>query len=198
LLYQSQEPKGFPNWSHDGRFLLYGTRSADGKGGFWVLPLGGSTADRKPLAFLRTEFNEFGGRFSPDGRWVAYISNQSGKYEIYVLPFDPANPGSPAGGLHQISKDGGTDVRWSQGGKELVYLAPDGYLMSVAVSAAGGAFQTGTAQRLFKSPATGYGAWDVTADGKRFLIAAPPSSAAPAPESLPYHVVLNWTGLLNR
>lgn len=202
LLFQSPDPKGQPpNWTHDGKFLMYNAFSSDGKqGDLWILPMGGSATDRKPISFLRTEFEEAEGRFSPDDRWVAYISNQSGKYEIYVLPFDASNPGSPAaGGLHQVSKDGGTDVHWSGDGKELFYLAPDGYLMSVDVNAAGASFQTGAPQRLFKSPATGFGSWDVSADGKRFLIAAPPASrAASPPASRPYHVVVNWTELLKR
>jgi eukaryotic-like serine/threonine-protein kinase len=201
LLFQSPEPKGYPpGWTHDGKFLMYNALSSDGKqGDLWVLPMGGTTADRKPLSFLRTEFEEGGGRFSPDDRWVAYESNQSGKTEIYVLPFDASSPGSSgAGGLHQVSKDGGRDVRWRGDGKELFYLAPDGYLMSVDVSAAGGAFQTGAPQRLFKSPASGLGSWDVSADGKRFLIAAPPASGATSPASPPYHVVVNWTELLKR
>jgi len=201
LLFQSPELKGGPNWSHDGKFLMYITLSSDGKGAdLSILPTSGSGADRKPLPFLRTQFNEGNGRFSPDGRWVAYDSDQSGKPEIYVLPFDESNPGSSAAGaLHQVSKEGGVDPRWSGDGKELFYLAPDGYLMSATVSVTGGAFQPGTPQRLFKSPATGGGAWDVSADGKKFLIAAPPSTgASAAPASGPYHVVVNWTELLKR
>ncbi len=202
LLYQSPDPMGFPpDWTHDGKFLMYNALSSDGKqGDLWILPMGGSSAaNRKPIPFLRTEFEENTGRFSGDDRWVAYESNQSGKDEIYVLPFDASNPGSSAaGGLHQVSKDGGRDVHWSGDGKELFYLAPDGYLMSVDVSVVGGAFQTGAPQRLFKSPATSFGSWDVSADGKRFLIAAPAASSAAAPASRPYHVVMNWTELLKR
>ena len=162
---------------------MYNALSSDGKqGDLWILSLGGSAADRKPLSFLRTEFEEGGGRFSPDDRWVAYESNQSGKTEIYVLPFDASSPGSPAaGGLHQVSKDGGDSVHWRADGKELFYHAPDGYLMSVEVNAAGGAFQTGAPQRLFKSPFTGFESWDVAADGKRFLIAVPPASGGGSP-----------------
>jgi eukaryotic-like serine/threonine-protein kinase len=194
LLDQSPEPKTSPNWTSDGKHLMYSALSADGRNSdLWVLPMGGSAAERKPLPFLRTEFNEINGRFSPDGRWVAYQSNQSGKHEIYVRPFDASNPGSPAaGGLHQVSKDGGTGVHWSQGGKELVYVAPDGYLTSIEVTATGSTFQIGTAQRLFKPT----GAWDVSADGKRFLVAATAVSGA-AP-SFPIHVVLHWPGLLKR
>jgi Tol biopolymer transport system component len=179
---------------------MYNALSSDGKqGDLWILREGGSATDRKPLSFLRTEFEEGGGRFSPDDRWVAYESNQSGKTEIYVLPFDASNPGSSAaGGLHQVSKDGGDGVHWRGDGKELFYLAPDGYLMSVEVSAAGGAFQTGAPQRLFKSPGAGRGSWDVSGDGKRFLIAARPASGAASSASRPYHVVVNWTELLKR
>jgi eukaryotic-like serine/threonine-protein kinase len=197
LLYQSTEPKGRFSWTHDGKFLLYDALSPVGKlSDLWILPMGGSATDRKPLSFLGTEFDELAGRFSPDGRWVAYQSNQSGKFEIYVLPFDASNPGSStAGGLRQVSKDGGEEVHWSGDGKELFYLAPDGYLMSVDVNAAGGAFQTGAPQRLFKSTARSE-AWDVSADGKRFLIAAPSGSGTTT--SPPYHVATNWTELLKR
>jgi hypothetical protein len=201
LLYQSPEPKGYaPDWTHNGKFLMYNALSSDGKlGDLWILPLSGSAADRKPLSFLRTEFEEGGGRFSPDDRWVAYESNQSGKTEIYVLPFDASNPGSSAaGGLRQVSKDGGEGVHWSGDGKELFYIAPDGYLMSVDVIAAGRAFQTGAPQRLFKPPTTVYGSWDVAANDKRFLIAAPLAASAASAASRPYHVVVNWTELLKR
>ena len=147
---------------------------------------------------MRTEFDEVDGQFSPDGRWVAYVSNQSGKNEVYVRPFDEANPGSPAaGGVHQVSQDGGHNPHWSGDGKELFYLAPDGYFMSVNVTAAGGMFQSGAPQRLFKSPARSEG-WDVSADGKRFLIAAPVAAGGAQQPSPSYHVVVNWTELLKR
>jgi serine/threonine protein kinase/Tol biopolymer transport system component len=201
MLQQSPETKAMASLTRDGRFLMYSALSADGKQrDLWILPMSGSAADRKPIPFLRTEFEEVGGRFSPDGRWVAYQSNESGKNEIYVRPFDASNPASQAaGGLRSVSKDGGIDAHWSADGKELFYLAPDGSMMSVAVSGSGAAFQSGVPQRLFKSPGAGRGSWDVAADGKRFLIAAPPAAggaAAPAPH--PYQVVLNWTELLKR
>jgi eukaryotic-like serine/threonine-protein kinase len=199
-LYQSSDRKYAVNWIHDGKFLLYdGLISDEKKEDLWILPADGSAADRKPLSFLRTDFAERYGRFSPDSRWVAYESNQSGKLEIYVLPFDESNPGSSAGaGLNQVSKDGGVLPHWSGDGQQLFYEAPDGYLMSVDVTIKGGAFQPGTPQRLFKLPATG-ASWDVSADGKKFLIAAPAnSSGSAAPSSQPFHVVMNWTELLKR
>jgi Tol biopolymer transport system component len=146
---------------------------------------------------LRTEFNESFGHFSTDGRWIAYESNESGKFEIYVRPFDSSNPASQAGGQSQVSKDGGNHVRWRADGKELFYLAPDGSVMAVEVSGAGAAFQSGTPQRLFKS-VPGLTSWDVAADGKRFLIPAPPATGTPAAAAHPYQVVLNWTEMLKR
>jgi Tol biopolymer transport system component len=197
LLFQSADPKRNPNWTHDGKFLIYDVLSSDGKGfDMWVLPTAGSAADRKPVPFLRTQFNEGNGFFSPDGRWVAYESDQSGKSEIYVLPFDETNPGSPPGSLHQVSKDGGTETLWRGDGRELFYHAPDGYLMSVDVNVTGRTFQSGAPQRLFKmAPGT---AWSLAADGKRFLLALPVSASSGAPASQPYHVVVNWTALLKR
>jgi eukaryotic-like serine/threonine-protein kinase len=196
LLFQSPNPKGVPSWTSDGRFLIYDSLSSDGKGGdLWLLPVSGSAADRNPMAFLSTQYNEHNGRFSPDVHWVAYSSNRSGNYEIYVQPFDAANPGSPpAAAPHQASKGGGDNAHWSGDGKELFYMAPDDYLVSVAVSVEGSAFQTGMPQRLFKKP---MGSWDVTADGQRFLVANPPASGAVA-ASRPYRVIENWTGLLKR
>ncbi len=94
-----------------------------------------------------------------------------------------------------MSKDGGANPHWSGDGKELFYLAPDGFLMSVEVTAVGGAFHTGAPHQLFKKPA---GYWEVAADGKRFLIAVPPAAGAAPPASFPYHVVENWTELLKR
>ena len=176
LIYQSVEPKGSPRWSHDGKFIIYDMLSTDKGGDIMVLPTAGSPADRKPMPFVHSDANEIEARFSPNDHWVAYRSNQSGKDEIYVRPFDAANPGSTAaGGVQLISKDGG--------------------MMAVSMTVVGGVIKGGTPQRLFKSPVTSAGTWDVTADGKRFLIAAP---AAGAVSSRPYHVVVNWTELLKR
>jgi eukaryotic-like serine/threonine-protein kinase len=193
LLFQSPNPAANPSWSHDGRFLVYDGLGADAKtqDDIFVLPLT-QGADRKP--FLSTQFNEFGGRFSPDGRWIAYQSNRSGRFEIYVLPFDASNPASGgAGGLRQISKDGGDHVRWRSDGKELFFDAPDGSIMSVDVNGSGAAFLSETPKALFK--ATPPVDWDVTADGKSFLVAAPSAAGA---ASSSYQVVLNWPQMLKK
>ena len=137
-----------------------------------MLPLRG---DKKPFPFLRTEFNEEDGRFSPDGHWVAYASDESGRSEIYVRRFSPiAIPGG-AEGKWLISNGGGVLPRWRADGKELYYQAPDGTLMSVQVRTTPG-FRADIPRPLFRVPLqSAYfvsAAWDVTTDGKRFLFSA--------------------------
>ena len=109
-------------WSADGRFVAY-TR---GGGDVWVLPLFG---DRKPFPLAQTAFNETGGVFSPDGRWIAYTSDEGGQPNVYVQPF----PG--AGGKYQVSRDAGSHPVWRADGKELFYLGADATLMAVPIDA---------------------------------------------------------------
>jgi eukaryotic-like serine/threonine-protein kinase len=181
------------SWSHDGGFLLY---SALGdprtKSDLWVLPLQG---DRKPIPFLSTEFNESDGQFSPDMRWVAYQSDESGTAEIYVRGFSRTSGGisSEAAGKWLVSNGGGTLPRWRGDGKELYYWAPDGKVMAVEV-AAGAAFQVGTPKLLFQAPSAAGSSWDVAADGKRFLLLAP----APENSMEQFNIILNWTSLLKK
>jgi Tol biopolymer transport system component len=112
------------SWSSDGKFLAYWTvGSATGRD-IWIAPL---TGERKPKPFLQTKFNEMQARFSPDDRWIAYMSEESGRYEVYVQPF----PGP--GGKWQISTNGGTVPVWAQNGRELFYMS-SGKLMSVGVT----------------------------------------------------------------
>lgn len=132
----------------------------------WALPL---TGDRKPTAVSNTLFEERSGRFSPDGGWVAYQSNKTGRFEIYVQPFP--GPGVPS----PVSTAGGTDPRWQPDGKELYFIAPDGKLMTTSVRIQAGAFEAGTPVALFQTRvATGGAAsllpeYAVSRDG-RFLI----------------------------
>jgi Tol biopolymer transport system component len=195
LLLQSSENKYPTSCSRDGRFLLYYAIDPKSKADLWVLPLSG---DKKPFPFLRTEFNEQYGRFSPDGRWVAYSSDESGRDEIYVRSFSPDSGGtaSVAGGKWLISNDGGTLPRWRGDGRELYYLAPDGKLMSVEISA-NPVFQAGVPRVLFQMPPTVSATsprWDVTADGKRFILPAPTAQSTQAP----FTVVLNWQSALKK
>ena len=90
--------------------------------------------DRKPFVFLKTNFDERRAQFSPDGRWVAYMSNESGRYEIYVRPFNGNAPAASGGGQWQVSTSGGISPRWRADGKELYYIAPDGKLMAAPIS----------------------------------------------------------------
>ena len=172
----------------DGRFLLYGDVDPKTKVDLWVLPMDGASGERKPIPFLRTEFNEQRAKFSPDDRWVAYQSDESGKFEIYVRPF-PAVEGG--GEKWMVSHGGGTDPRWRGDGKELFYLAPDGNVMAVPVATSGAGFQPGTPAVLFKGPPSPPG-WDVSADGKRFLFPVPAGDTVLAPIT----VILNWMSLL--
>jgi hypothetical protein len=177
--------------SRDGRFLLYTVENPKTKSDLWVLSLNG---DPKPIPFLRTEFNERSGQFSPDGHWVAHTSDESGKDEIYVREFSSGSaPGSPdAAGKWLISKGGGTDPRWRGDGKELFYVDSGGKLMSVDISAKP-VFEAGAPKPLFQLP-PGFIGGDITADGRRFLIGVPLAQSA----SVPFTVVTNWQTALKK
>jgi serine/threonine protein kinase/Tol biopolymer transport system component len=189
LLFKSDHTKTVTDWSRDGRYLLYTDSDPQTKRDLWVMPMDGPPGERRPVAFLRSAFNEYNGKFSPDGRWVAYASDESGRYEIYVRPFPAAEGG---GAKWMVSRDGAREPRWRGDGKELFYLAPNGSVMAASVSASGAAFQSATPAALFKAPSTP--GWDVSADGKQFLFPVPAGDAAQAP----FIVVQNWTALLRK
>jgi hypothetical protein len=147
-----------------------------------LLPL---TGDRKPYPFLSTRFNEQQGVFSPDGKWVAYQSNESGRTQVYVRAF----PGP--GGQWQVSTEGGSSPRWRADGKELYYLAADNRIMAAAVLAQGAVFTAGTPTALFATripQSANRPNYDVTRDG-RFLVNADLEDTAPEP----IHLLINWT-----
>jgi Tol biopolymer transport system component len=193
LLVHSDADKTPDDWSRDGRFLLYTENKSKTSYDLMVLPLEGN--DRKPVPLLNTTFNEAQGSFSPDTRWFAYHSNESGRNEVYVQPFTPPGPGSaPAVGKWQISRDGGRRPKWRSDGKELIFLGPNGTPMAVDITTSP-SFQAGVPKPLFTMPA-GAGAWDVTADGKRFLVAMPLQSQQNA--NTPITVVLNWEAALKK
>ena len=164
-------------WSTDGRFLLYINASPAGASLF-ALPKSG---DRKPFVFLQTPFVEVWGQFSPDGKWVAYESNESGHLEIFVRPFHPpgtaGEAGSNAGAAEwMVSTAGGVTPMWSANGKELYYLDPAGKMMAAPITVTGSAVEAGTPIKLFDSHVWGGGLdnqtgrqYDVAPDG-RFLI----------------------------
>src|SRR5262249_15111705 len=159
LLLKSGNGKHSSDWSADGRFLIYHELGQKAKYDIWVLPLFG---DRKPLPYLVTEFDESDGAFSPDGKWIAYNSDESGKEEVFGQPI-PAT-----GEKWQISRSGGAKPKWRRDGKELFYLAADGRLRAVELKV-GTEFQVGLPEPLFETGIIdSIMRYAVTADGKRF------------------------------
>lgn len=193
LLFKSDESKVLTDWSPDGRFLLYNDTSKPSR--LWLLPIG-SGAEEKPVQLGGSQFNQAMARFSPNGHWIAYSSDESGRDEIYVRRFEaPSVAGSSVGGKSSngnwmLSRSGGTSPLWRRDGKELFFLSPDGTAMSVEVNT-NGVFQAGIPKTLFKVPA-GVTFWDVASDGKRFLIPAPSAAARP------FTVVMNWQAALKK
>ena len=178
--------------SRDGKFLLFFTGNALSATGndIWVLPL---TGDGKPRPFIQTEFNEYYPEISPDGRWVAYSSSESGRNEIYVAPF----PGP--GGKWQVSQGGGVYPRWRGDSGELYFQSQDGPLMAATVDGRGAAFVVGEVSRLFEPRMRNVGFagsnahnFAVSPDGQRFLIALTEDSATEPPITF----VVNWTSAL--
>jgi eukaryotic-like serine/threonine-protein kinase len=171
-------------WSRDGQFLIYSQRDAQTGYDLWMLPLFGN---RQPKSVLNTEHNEWCGTLSPDNRWIAYASDESGRSEIYVRAFSQEGTGSERKWL--VSGNGGYWPKWRRDGKELLYLDADRGIVGVQV-AAGASFQHATPQPLFASGIrTPDARFDVTADGRRFLIPTQVTAANPAPVT----VMMNWT-----
>jgi Tol biopolymer transport system component len=151
------------SWSPDGRFLLYVTNGRTTSNDIWVLPL---TGDRQPYSYLRTEASENWAAFSPDGKWVAYSSTDSGSIEVYVSPFPST------GRRWRVSADGGSQARWRRDGSEIFYLAPDRKVIAAEVTTTGGEFTVKGYDPLFeiRHPYGAYHAFDVSEDAKRFLV----------------------------
>jgi len=191
LLYADKLGKSPKSWSPDGKFLLY-TVNAGPKTGFdnWVLPL---TGERKPFPFAQTAFNERNGQFSPDGRWIAYSSDESQRNEIYVALFS-GSVGATVG-KRQISTAGGAYPRWRRDGKELFYIAPDRRLMAAEVSVKGTTLEVGAVHPLF-GPVNGAASfqYDVSADGQRILAIVAPEQQGAEPLTL----VQNWAAALKK
>jgi Tol biopolymer transport system component len=193
-LLKSNENKYSYDWSPDGRVLLY-AGGAGNAGALWVLPLAGD--DRKPIPYLQQAGVIMGqGRFSPDGRYVAYTSNASGRNEVYVQPFPMAT-----GGKWMVSQGGGAQPTWRRDGKELFYISADSKMMAVPVAITP-TFTPGAPKELFAAPIWGGGTttnvtrYDVTPDGQRFLINVMPQTTGAPPT--PMTVVLNWTAALKK
>ncbi len=168
--------------------LAYTLAKPEGQSDIWTVPLDGA---RKPTEFVNTPAIEYGPEFSPDGKWIAYVSNESGVLDIYVVPY----PGP--GGKRRVTLNGGVSPVWSRDGRELFYQSEEG-LMAVAVRASAAGLEFGAPRRLFgptyavDSREDGPRGYDVGPDG-RFLMFLPQATTAPP---LSFHVLLNWASTL--
>ena len=183
LLLESDQNKLPTDWSADGRYLVYHVLPLNGKYEIWAVsnPAGPAT-DRKVLPVIRTPADTTYARISPDGKWVAYQSDESGRYEIYVQPF---RPGEPPSAKWQISTSGGARPHWRRDGKEICFFSVD-KMMAVEAKTTGEILQPGLPKPLFPL-AAGF-AIDMSGDGQRFLI----GFGGPQPNTRPIIVTRNW------
>jgi serine/threonine protein kinase/Tol biopolymer transport system component len=181
------------DWSPDGRFIFFSRLDQETGRDLWVAPLSKSV---KPYPLLNTQFDEFRAQLSPDGHWLAYVSDESGSYKVYVRPFTAE--GKLGGDKQRISTGGGNQPRWRRDGGELFFVAADGQMMAVDARKSGASFEHGTPRALFKTrmrwdaPMILGMHYDVSADGQRFLISTNVGEAAPV------SVILNWAAGLKK
>ena len=174
------------DWSPDGKFLLFGEGDGTAKSQLFLLPLAG---DRKAAPLTQNTFVASTGTFSPDGHWLAYSSNESGRFEVYVMPFGGGS------GKWQISSTGGLHPMWRHDGKDLFFWSPNNDLMSVSLALKPGLVEVGTAHTLFRfnNPVGNVGIispYDVNPDGQRLVLITTPET--PRPIAL----VVNWATAL--
>ena len=188
LLLESDQIKVPADWSSDGRFLVFESIDQQTDDDLWVLPVSG---DKKRFPFLKTPFVERQGQFSPDSRWIAYQSNESGRFEIYVQSF----PGPR--GKFQVSRNGGAQPRWNKNGKEIFFVSLDSKMMAapVQLSPDARALEPGNPAALFPVriaggplPGAGKQQYAVSPDGQRFLVNLAMDEGAASPITL----ILNW------
>ncbi|MGH9590925.1 MAG: protein kinase domain-containing protein [Terracidiphilus sp.] len=184
-----QQPAALDDVSADGRYAIYDTAASLASDQLWVLPLFG---DRKPFPFVQGASGAASAQFSPNGRYVAYNSNETGREEAYVQTF-PQHTGK-----WQISNSGGLQPMWRRDGKELYYLTPDNKLMAVDVDTTSATLQAGIPKELFQAQIVPTSYWREiyvpSPDGQRFLMIAPVGQTKPGPVT----VVVNWPSLLKR
>ena len=188
-LLEAEGQKLAADWSPDGRYILYFDREPQGERrvGLSALPLFG---DRKPLTVLeRTRRQGVTARFSPDGNWIAYSVDDSGRDEVFVTDFPKSTE------RWQVSTQGGTQPNWRRDGRELFYAAPDGKLMSVEIGS-GRTFQAGSPKALFETLPpwmAGPDFYEFAADGQKLLMNLPPNQSTP-----PLSLIVNWTAALKK
>ena len=185
LLLESKEDKNAEDWTRDGKHLVF--NAGGGRKGIWVLDL--AAAQLKP-ALLAGGFNQGQTRVSPDGRWFAYSSNESGKFEVYVQNFPPS------GGKWQISTGGGAEPQWRDDGKELFYVQDDRTLMAVDIHSTPGRFEAGIPKPLFSAAftANARNRFVIAPGGQKFLLVTRVEQSS----RNPFTLVLNWTEGLRR
>jgi dipeptidyl aminopeptidase/acylaminoacyl peptidase len=185
LLWKADSHTHLAAWSPDGKFLAYSQSDPSTDWDIWLLPGPAGGAERKPVPFLRTPAAEVAGAFSPDGRWLVYTSNESGRFEIYVRPV-----ADPAGGKWQISTDGGMEPAWARHGGEIFYRNEDSMMVAAVQTAP--VFRAARPQLLFQrryasTSAAAIRTYDVSADSRRFFMLKESDEA-----TTQLHVVLNW------
>jgi len=192
VLLDEEEGLHWPNdWSRDGKYLLYGFDQGKTYRDLWALPMDQPGA--KPFQVTHGNSMIKQGSFSPDGHFIAYTSDESGRYEVYVQPFPDASKGK-----WLISQMGGVEPQWSHDGRELFFFSGQ-KLMTTEVDLHGGSFHASVPKELFSAPVPpGYSndshRWQLSPDGKRFLVMIPPSGSAIAY----LDVVVNWESLLTQ
>jgi Tol biopolymer transport system component len=170
------------DWSRDGNYIIFSSAGKDTSFDIYALPMAG---DRKPITLVKTKFAEHGGVLSPDGKYLAYRSNESGQSEVYVQEFPEAKS------KYQVSTAGGVDPFWRNDGRELYYRTRDRKIVAVAIHP-GPVFAADTPKTLFESSfavVNARGLYRASGDGQRFLVLAPLGREAIPPTT----VVLNWT-----
>jgi Tol biopolymer transport system component len=177
-------------WSTDGKWLVYSAAKDTNGFSLWAWPADGSG---EPIQVARTRLNATHGRLSPDSKWLAYASDESSEWQVYVQPFPPKADGE----RQQVSSNGGSEPRWRRDGKELFYLSPGDKMMSVPVTTEP-SFQASAARPLFDVLVPMFGnvyrtSYAVSADGQRFLVSTRVEAMAP-----PISVIVNWPSLLQR
>jgi Tol biopolymer transport system component len=195
-LTQSSNNQQPTSMTPDGRQVVFYESGPNGQRDIKLVTL---TATPQVTPLVETRFDERGGVVSPDGRWLAYESNSSGAYEIYVRPFPAVNDG-----LWPVSTAGGRQALWARNGRELFYVSPDGSLMTVALNPRGSAWSAAPPRQLIAAryyrggPGTTVRQYDVTADGERFLMMRDEARDVDANPTNPIIVVQNWFEELKR
>ena len=196
-LFQSATSKWADDWSRDGKFIVFTNEDPKTESDLWALPMTpGIPGDRTPIPLLTSEFNQRMGQVSPNSRWLAYVSDESGRDEVYVQPFAPSN--STKVGKLQISTAGGSQPRWRADGKELFYAAADRKMMVAEVNVTRETFDRSAPHVLFEML---FGLpnlaryYSPSADGKKLLMAAEPEGNA---EASPLTVVVNWQAAVKK